>query len=37
MKVQVMKDIQEKALAGGRISDEEFLLLEKEAEGDCGG
>ncbi|MBU0945778.1 MAG: dehypoxanthine futalosine cyclase [Proteobacteria bacterium] len=32
MKVQVMKDIQEKALAGGRISDEEFLLLEKEAD-----
>ncbi|MBU0960107.1 MAG: dehypoxanthine futalosine cyclase [Proteobacteria bacterium] len=27
-----MKDIQEKALAGGRISDEEFLVLDKEAD-----
>ncbi len=32
MQDQVMKDIQEKVLAGRRISDEEFLVLDKEAD-----
>ncbi len=29
---QVMKDIEEKVLAGGRISDEDFLILDQEAD-----